>query len=482
MHPDKSTIGPPRQRRVRTIARRLRATAIALASGSGVRGDGPRRSRAVAAMLQAGVAATVVIVAFVALGAGASVASADTGGYPYANMPCEHSPYLATGKCFNYDWGPVRNGSEASTYNPATGYGYRNCTDYVAWRLIGLGVPASKLRGLHNGGQWAQYAPGKGFSVSTTPAAGDAAVRVGNPGHVAFVAAVSGPNITVDQYNAAGTGLYSVQTGTPAHLGFQKFVNFGVNMGAGSSPGSGDGSAPGPGTGGGNPQPNVPTVPPPPPTEPTFTETTGGVSNTWSDYGNAGGTQGPSIPANASVQITCAVQGFTVADGNTWWYQVASAPWSNSYYVSADAFYNNGATSGSLLGTPFVDPSVPQCGGAGSPGGGTKPDPTPTPTPTPTPAPAPTFTETTGGVSHTWTNYGDAGGTQGPSIPSNASVQITCAVQGFTVADGNTWWYQIASAPWSNSYYVSADAFYNNGATSGSLRGTPFVDPSVPHC
>jgi len=28
----------------------------------------------------------------------------------------------------------------------------------------------------------------------------------------------------------------------------------------------------------------------------------------------------------------------------------------------------------------------------------------------------------------------------------------------------------------------TADAFYNNGATSGSLRGTPFVDPAVGDC
>jgi len=62
------------------------------------------------------------------------------------------------------------------------------------------------------------------------------------------------------------------------------------------------------------------------------------------------------------------------------------------------------------------------------------------------------------------------------------AVQILCKVPGFAVADGNDWWYQIASSPWNNSYYVSADAFYNNGATSGSLVGTPFYDPAVPVC
>jgi len=55
-------------------------------------------------------------------------------------------------------------------------------------------------------------------------------------------------------------------------------------------------------------------------------------------------------------------------------------------------------------------------------------------------------------------------------------------VTGFAVADGDTWWYRIASSPWNSTYYGSADAFYNNGATSGSLIGTPFVDSNVPNC
>ncbi len=41
-------------------------------------------------------------------------------------------------------------------------------------------------------------------------------------------------------------------------------------------------------------------------------------------------------------------------------------------------------------------------------------------------------------------------------------------------------WYRIASAPWNDGYYTSADAFYNNGRNVGSLAGTPYVDTSVP--
>jgi hypothetical protein len=110
------------------------------------------------------------------------------------------------------------------------------------------------------------------------------------------------------------------------------------------------------------------------------------------------------------------------------------------------------------------------------------PAPTPVPQPTPPPPPAPTWSETTGGYTNTWTNYTNAGGTQGPTIPPRQTVQIACKLHGFRVADGNTWWYRIASAPWSGTFYASADAFYNNGATSGSLVGTPFVDPAVRDC
>jgi surface antigen len=102
---------------------------------------------------------------------------------------------------------------------------------------------------------------------------------------------------------------------------------------------------------------------------------------------------------------------------------------------------------------------------------------------TTTPPPPPqTWGETAGGVAHTWTNYTNAGGTEGPSVAGGQTVQIACRLQGFRVADGNTWWYRIAQAPWSDNYYVSADAFYNNGATSGPLTGTPFVDTNVAMC
>lgn len=92
------------------------------------------------------------------------------------------------------------------------------------------------------------------------------------------------------------------------------------------------------------------------------------------------------------------------------------------------------------------------------------------------------YAETVGVDAHTWTDFTNAGGTQGPTIAKGQTLQVRCRATGFKVADGNVWWYQIASAPWNNNYYASADAFYNNGAKSGGLRGTPFLDPNVPVC
>ena len=207
------------------------------------------------------------------------------------------------------------------------------------------------------------------------------------------------------------------------------------------------------------------------PTSTTYVETVGGVAHTWTNYTNAGGTEGAAILAQESVQVSCRAAGFKVSDGDTWWYQIASSPWNYSYWVSADAFYNNGSTSGTLLGTPFFDPAVPVCGSSsggsgsggsgsgGGSGGGSG-----------SPPPATTYPETVGGPSNTWTNYANAGGAEGPTIAANQTVQIACRTTGFKVSDGDTWWYQIASSPWNDAYWVSADAFYNNGSTSGTLN------------
>jgi hypothetical protein len=110
--------------------------------------------------------------------------------------------------------------------------------------------------------------------------------------------------------------------------------------------------------------PTVPTAPPSSPT-PTFAETPGkGGVATFTDYHDAGGSEGPRISEYETVQVTCRVEGFEPADHgipDNWWYEIASSPWDNVYYAYAEPFYNNGQTSGSLIGTPPVDTSVPIC-------------------------------------------------------------------------------------------------------------------------
>ena len=100
------------------------------------------------------------------------------------------------------------------------------------------------------------------------------------------------------------------------------------------------------------------------------------------------------------------------------------------------------------------------------------------------PAPAPTYEEGAGpSGATTFLDYSNESGV-GQRVGDYQQVQVTCRVQGLPVSpDGNPWYYRIASSPWSNAYYASADPFYNTpGMTSGSLKGTPFVDTSVPTC
>lgn len=90
-------------------------------------------------------------------------------------------------------------------------------------------------------------------------------------------------------------------------------------------------------------------------------ETVGGQTKTWSDPASAGGTVGEVIPAGRTVLVSCRLEGFAVENGNTWWYRIADQPWNDAFYATADAFYNNGQTTGDLIGTPYVDDVVPTC-------------------------------------------------------------------------------------------------------------------------
>ncbi|MBZ5735416.1 hypothetical protein K8Z61_13000 [Nocardioides sp. TRM66260-LWL] len=133
----------------------------------------------------------------------------------------------------------------------------------------------------------------------------------------------------------------------------------------------------------------------------------------------------------------------------------------------------------SRLPSPSSSPSIARPGSPASTHVGSLPSSSPSSVPPGRPA---ARLETSGSEVHTWSDYRTAGGRPGVTMDVHRTVEITCRVEGFAVQDGNTWWYRIRTAPWSDEFYGSADAFYNNGSTSGSLHGTPFVDESVPLC
>jgi hypothetical protein len=230
----------------------------------------------------------------------------------------------------------------------------------------------------------------------------------------------------------------------------------------------------------------------------------------WTDF-NCGILQ--QLPAGTGITMLCwqdvPPPGWgTPPPSNRWFYSVIDGTQDELGFIDA-GFVDNQIETPPCIGelrpgqspspAPVPVPSTPAAGPEPAPPSAapseptvtqpvttTAPSPPPASGPPPAPAPAPpppaTYTETVGGPTHTWEDYSDAGGSEGPTIPTGESVQVACYVQGFKVADGNTYWYRIASSPWGGSYYASADAFYNNGATSGSLDGTPFVDPAVPAC
>ncbi len=271
----------------------------------------------------------------------------------------------------------------------------RECTSFVAWALYsrnGFNMPF-----YDNAIGWGPDAQRHGYAVNSTPSVGSVAWENKAPyGHVAYVVAVSGSNVTVEEYNEhySSPGTYDQRTvASSAFTGYIHFKDLApdaftptpapapvvapapvapaqtvtqtVTTPSATTPGTTTPTTTTTGTPTPAPTTTAPTpitttsTPNPPP--PTWAETAGGVTHTWTNYTNAGGTQGPSIASNQTVQVACKIPGFAVADGDTWWYRIASSPWNSVYYASADAFYNDGATSGSLHGTPFVDPSVANC-------------------------------------------------------------------------------------------------------------------------
>jgi surface antigen/peptidoglycan hydrolase CwlO-like protein len=145
------------------------------------------------------------------------------GGYPWGTAPCLSGGHVK-GRCDGFEWG--YNGSWRN-WNLA-GYAYRNCTDYVAWKVyVTKGFAPG---GLGHGGNWYNNADGR-FDRGNSPRVGAAAVDPGtssNPyGHVMYVEAVNNDgSIVISDYNRAGPGEYGTATLSVDKANGLKYVYF----------------------------------------------------------------------------------------------------------------------------------------------------------------------------------------------------------------------------------------------------------------
>jgi surface antigen len=106
----------------------------------------------------------------------------------------------------------------ANTLSPL-GYYYRQCVDFVAWRLNrDAGVTSAPWKwtwsNLTPGGgdasKWKAAWEAHGWATSATPIPGSVAWFVGN--HVAYVKSVDGSNVTIEEYNGQSSRSYAMRT------------------------------------------------------------------------------------------------------------------------------------------------------------------------------------------------------------------------------------------------------------------------------
>ena len=148
--------------------------------------------------------------------------AADAGGYPWATASCQGP--TATGTLSNGQQGTVCANDnwlvQGHIHNSTTGYDYRNCTDFVAWKLKqaeGITIPAD----MGNASNWGPYFRAHGNAPSDAPSVGAIAWRQGGD-HVAYVDSVSADkrSVTILEYNEQflhgnpnwGTGTYDSRT------------------------------------------------------------------------------------------------------------------------------------------------------------------------------------------------------------------------------------------------------------------------------
>jgi surface antigen len=232
----------------------------------------------------------------------------------------------------------LKNAAQDSRLDPWLEYN-RECTSFVAWALHsrnGFDMPFHD-----NANKWGPRAAAAGFAVNRTPAVGSVAwSNAGTYGHVAYVVAVNGANVTVEEYNRDYHGHYSKREVSAAS--FTGYIHFADTPA--------------------EPDPTPVVTPPPAPAPGTWTEqeTPNHPVNTFKNPHNASD-QGPAIPAGASVQVSCKLYDPTIEsvkpDG--YWYRIQSAPWSDAYYAPANTFMNGDPAGGPY--THNVDSAVKDC-------------------------------------------------------------------------------------------------------------------------
>ena len=151
----------------------------------------------------------------------AAPAGAATGGYPAAYAPCRWNGAVY-GPCTDFAWGYRAHDGSWSLISKR-GFDYRNCTDYVAWKLK-LTWGDFHFSGRGDASLWRAHAARIGRIATQTPHLGDIAwwpASSSEPeGHVGIVVAL-GPAGTarVAEYNYDGYGRYDVRTTyAPAYL------------------------------------------------------------------------------------------------------------------------------------------------------------------------------------------------------------------------------------------------------------------------
>jgi surface antigen len=210
----------------------------------------------------------------------------------------------------------------------------RECTSFAAWALSsrnGYDIPF-----FDNAVNWGPRARAIGVAVNGSPAVGSIAwSNSGAFGHVAWVAAVGGGTVTIEEYNRDYHGHYSTRT-VPAGS-FTGYIHFK--------------DIPAPAQ---EPAPPPPAAPTPPVAPQTWAEQEGhyGV-NTFTNPNNASG-MGTKIAAGQIVQVSCRLYAPQIQSVNPdgWWYRVASSPWNDAYYSPANTFMNGDPWNG-----PYTHPT-----------------------------------------------------------------------------------------------------------------------------